>query len=108
MAEERFEYPLFAYYNLAGAWCVANADLTPTPFEIAFNVLLAPRGTVQAPTASSAAGNQFAVDDPIANGQPDAILFAMPVSGAICLHAPRLTRRGKRRFLAYVSTAETC
>jgi len=74
-------YTLAAFYNATEYWCVANADgAVDMPLDIGFNLFSDPRGTVQLPTASTAVGNQFPVDLPEANGQPDAILFAISTS----------------------------
>ena len=62
-------------------WVILNEDGARMPEGAAFNVSVLPLGEpefVQRATPENVTENWTYVDDPLVNGDPDAILFAIP------------------------------
>jgi hypothetical protein len=73
--------PIGVYYH-AGKWAIFNQDgVTNMPLDASFNVFVPPAGAgvfVHTATAGNSAGDFTKIDNPLTNGNPNAIVFVTP------------------------------
>jgi hypothetical protein len=73
-------HPIGAYYD-GSKWGIFNQDLAVMPAGAAFNVTILTAGTgifVHTATAGNSAGDYTNIDNPLTNGNPNAIVFVTP------------------------------
>jgi|SRR5579859_2995664 len=81
-------HPIGVYYSL-GNWAIFNEDAIGMPVNAAFNVFVPPAGSsvfVHTATALNINGDHTDIDNPLTNGDPNAIVFVTPNynPGGVC------------------------
>ena len=81
-------HPIGVYYN-AGQWLIFNQDFVAMPVGAAFNVIIPTPGTnvfVHTATAGNSSSNVTYIDNPLTNGNPNALVFVTPNydPGGVC------------------------
>jgi hypothetical protein len=77
-------FPIGVYYDtLASKWAIFNQNNTPDsmPVNASFNVFVPTAGTgvfVHTATAGNSGGDWTSIDNPLTNGNPNAIVFVTP------------------------------
>jgi hypothetical protein len=73
-------HPIGVWYT-GGKWAIFNQDLAAMPAGAAFNVLVPTTGTgvfVHKATAANSSGDYTVLDNPLTNGNPNAIVLVTP------------------------------